>query len=449
MNGSNTSFAEKKRRRVTMLLAALTAGVMTVGAFAPVPALAQKAEAEAAPTNSQSFSQVYGPVSKTVTGETKDWQGAAAKIPELEAAVKNRKDRHTLGNFMLVVGGETGDDMMRRKGIDQMLRSGLLAAADVPKFHYYSGSLAFNAGDKEAARASWKQAYEAGYSDGDGNLLNDPGYLVVQSLVQEDNFEPAFAFLMPYLESLESAGNVSREPIIRLGLQAAIDSENAEYGNRLARMLIEEAPSPATWKVGLQVVGMMNPMDGPVQLDYLRLMREAGALTQRPEYVAYIEQADPRVMSNELDDVLAEGLAAGHFRESGDSYYSEIKSIVDARMAADKRELNRTLAEGRSGDGELAYIAGDVLYSLDDFSQATEFYTLAAQKGHRTDAAHLRAGASQVMAGDYAAAVDTLGKVSGEYDAVAQMWSLWAQSKMGSASTEPASAAIDTSAQAS
>ena len=74
---------------------------------------------------------------------------------------------------------------------------------------------------------------------------------------------------------------------------------------------------------------MMNPMDGPVQLDFLRLMRAADALTQRAEYVRYIEEADPRVMSNELDDVLAEGVMAGHFDTSGDTSTDEAYAVDD------------------------------------------------------------------------------------------------------------------------
>ncbi len=448
--------ARNKPRRASALLAALAAGVMTAGIAMPVSAIAQKAEAQAQPTNSQAFAKVYGPIANMVTGEIKDWPGAAARVPELRAAIANRKDRHTVGNFMLTVGGEIGDDMLRRNGLQLMLDSGLVAPEDVPRFHYYSGSLAYNTGDRDAARASWKQAYEAGYADGDGSLLNDPGYLVVQSLVQEDQYAPAFEFLMPYLDALAASGAGSREPLIRLGLQASIDSENAQYGNQLSRMLIEEAPSPATWRVGLQVIGMMNPMSGPVQLDYLRLMREAGALSQRSEYVRYIEEADPRVMSNELDNVLAEGVAAGHFETRGDTYYTEVKSIIDARMAEDKRELKRTLADGRSGDGKLAFIAGDILYSLDEYSQAADFYTMAAEKGHEPDASHMRAGASQVMAGDYPEALQTLKKVGGQFDTVAQMWSLWAKSRMttntamqdASAALDDAAAAVEAAAQA-
>ena len=179
------------------------------------------------------------------------------------------------------------------------------------------------------------------------------------------------------------------------------------------------------------------------ELEFLRLMRAAGALSQRAEYVRYIENADPRVMSNELDDVLAEGLAAGYFQASGDQYYTEVKSVIEARKAIDRRELNATIADGRSGDGKLAFIAGDILYSLDDFTRAAEFYSMAADKGHEPNAALLREGISQTLAADYGAAVETLGQVTGDKAQLAQMWALFAQQKM------PATTTPDLPAQAS
>lgn len=433
--------AGKKRPLAKLLAAAAAAGLMMAGAGMPSVVAAQ--EAAAPPTNTKAFLGVYGPAARLVTGEKKDWQAALALIPGLEAAMKNRKDRHTVGNFMLIVGGEVNDDTLRRKGLELMLKSSLVAEADVPKFHYFIASLAFNDGDKDVATANWKRAYETGYVDTDANLLNDAGYLVAQSYVQADNYDAAFAFLMPYLDTVIASNTVSPEPLIRLGLQAAIDSNNMAYGNQLSRVLIEQAPSEATWKVGLQVVGSMNPLNESAELDFLRLMRATGAMSQRSEYVRYIENADPRVMSNELEGVLAEGVAAGQFQTSGDQYYTEVKSIIEARKATDRRELNSTLADGRSGDGHLAYIAGDILYSLDDFTRAAEFYAMAADKGHKPDASLLREGISRTRAADYQAAVATLGEVTGDSALVAQMWALFAQQKMPATPTAvlPAQAA--------
>ena len=429
LNHANT--ATRKKSRFTLLLSAIAAGTMTAGALLPHAAMAQEEAPE--PTNSQSFAQLYGPIANTVTGETKDWAGAATRIPELKAAMKNRKDRHTTGNFMLIVGGQVNDDRMRREGIELMLRSTLVPAEDVARFHYYSGSLAFNYDEPGSARASWKRAVDAGYADNDGDVFNDPQYLIAQSLIQEERERDAFEFLLPYLEANATPGAGQNDKMIRLGLQAAIDIDDTQMGNRFARMLIEDGNSAETWKVGLQVVAMMNPMDEKPELELYRLMRDAGAMTQRPEYIRYIESADPRLMSNELDDVLAEGLRDGFFKTSGDQYYLEVKQVIDTRKAIDMRELDQTVAEGRNGDAAAARIAGDILYSVDDFGQAAGFYELAAERGYQADAAHTRVGIAHTMAGNYSEAMSAFASVSGDYAVVAEFWALYAQSKMPAA----------------
>jgi Tfp pilus assembly protein PilF len=166
-----------------------------------------------------------------------------------------------------------------------------------------------------------------------------------------------------------------------------------------------------------------------VQLDLLRLMSLTDALSDRNDFVRYIEAADPRIMSNEVAKVLETGIAKGVFN-TGDNYYQEVKRVVDARAAADRSDAPKLAAEGRSGNGNAALNAGDVLYSVGNFAQAEEMYQLAVQKGGvDRERALTRLGIAQVQQNKLDAAKATFAQVSGERAPVARMWNAYIESK--------------------
>ena len=152
-------------------------------------------------------------------------------------------------------------------------------------------------------------------------------------------------------------------------------------------------------------------------------------MSNRVEFVRYIEAADPRIMSNEVNDVLNEGRSMGEF-QSGEEYYTEVNNVVQARMASDRREADSIFAEAQA-DVSQALTAGDVLYSLDDFARAEQMYASAAQAGVNTQAALTRLGIAQVKQGKYAEAQQTLARVTGARSVVAKFWSAYAASKAG------------------
>jgi hypothetical protein len=180
---------------------------------------------------------------------------------------------------------------------------------------------------------------------------------------------------------------------------------------------------------GLQVVNAVFELETDVQLDLLRLMRATNSLTARSEYIMYIENSDPRIMSNEANAVLEEGRAKDEFQATGDDYYDEIKAIVAERMDADRADAPELVAEAE-GDatGEGAIIAADVLYSLADYAGAEAMYALAVAKGGvDTNQALTRLGMSQALQGKSAEAVATLGRVTGPRADVASLWATYAE----------------------
>lgn len=399
--------------RMALALALASGAVVASSAFAPV-AYAQ--------SNSRGFAAAYQPVAALVTSETPDWAGAAARFETLVAAIQNEDDRNVAGNFALQIGTNTNNPAFQRRGLEMMLQSGKVAPAQIGQFNFFVASLAYQAEDFAAARAAMQAAIAAGWTQ------DDPHGLIVESFNNEENYAGA----LDYIDSAVAAGAAPVENWYLRVLQETYSSGNVDQSLRVTTMLVKAFPTSENWMKGLQVINELAELDEQAQLDLLRLMRATGAMSQRPEYARYIDFADPRIMSNEVLAVLAEGVAAGHFAAAAsDEYYTEIKAIADARAPQDRRDLPTIVRDGETGAALDASVAGDVLYSLGDFARAEAMYQLAIQKGGDRNVALTRVGMMQVMQGKNAEAIATLRSVDGARQPVAHLWATWAEEKMG------------------
>lgn len=414
------SFASARRNtargaasRLALALAFAGGAVVTSAAIAP-SAYAQ--------SNSRGFAAAYSPVAALVAGEMPNWAAAGAQFETLVAAIENEDDRNIAGNFALQIGNNTNNRAMQRRGLEMMLQSGKVLPAQIGQFQSFVGSLAYEVGDYAASRTAFQAAIAVGY------LENDPHGTILQSYLEEQKISEG----LDYIGTAIASGVAPEENWFLRCLQKSYDADLVGESLRASTMLVQSFPTSENWMKGLQVINELAELDPQAQLDLLRLMRATGAMTQRTEYVRYIENADPRIMSNEVLSVLAEGLAAGEFSTgAGDDYYSEVKSIADTRAPEDRRELEATVRDGQSGTALDASVAGDVLYSLSDFARAETMYLLVAEKGGDRNEALTRAGMAQVQQGKYAHAISTLGLVTGPRQPVASLWTTWAQEKMG------------------
>ena len=394
-------------------LALALAGGAVIGSAVVAPAAY-------AQDNSRGFANAYSPVAALVAGEMPNWPAAAAQFETLVAAIENEDDRNIAGNFALQIGSNTSNPAFQRRGLEMMLQSGKVEPARIGQFNYFVGTLAYQANDYAASRTALQAAIAAGYTQ------DDPYGVIMESYIKEGRVDAG----LDYLDTLVAGGVALDQNWFLRSLQQSYDGGLAAESLRASTLLVTHFPGAENWTKSLQVMNELAELDGQGQLDLLRLMRSTQAMTQRSEFVRYIENADPRIMSNEVLSVLAEGLAAEHFT-TGDTYYTEVKAIADTRAPVDRRELEQTVREGQAGTAMDASVAGDVLYSLSDFARAEMMYQQALEKGGDRDTALTRVGMAQVMQGNYAVAIATLGQVSGNRQPVATLWATWAQEKMG------------------
>ncbi|RPF70328.1 tetratricopeptide repeat protein [Aurantiacibacter spongiae] len=415
-----------------LAMAAALAGGAALGSLAlSAPAQAQDQQQEERQREfTPAFVEVYQPVAAMLEGEAANPEGARAQIGSVEAAAQSPDDRYAAGNLILSIGNKLNDPALQRRGLEMMLATNTVPASELARFNFFVGQLAYNAGDYAAARSAVEAAMAANYTDNDNDPGNDPEYIIIQSYVAEDNPTAAVDYTVQAAQRRLDAGQPVPERWLLRALQTTYDSELAPQAVDVSDLLLKTHPTEQNWKNAIQVVNALTEFPEDQRVDLYRLMQAAGVLDERTTMIRFIEDLDPRIMANEVGDILALGLQNGQFSAT-DSYYTEVKPIVDERAPLDRREIDTTIAQARSGDSLDAMNAGDVLYSLDDYARAAEMYQLAIEKGADADTARTRLGIAQTMQGDYAAAQTTFGQVDGQREPIARLWAIYAAQQAG------------------
>ncbi len=400
--------------------AALAGASFVASAMLAVPAAAQE--------YSEAFVETYQPVADVVNAEGGDVASVSGQFPAIVAAATTADERFAAGNLLLIAGNKSNNPQLQRQGLELMVASGKTAPEQLGQFHFFIGSLAYNAEDYAAARTSLEAAQQAGYAAPDADI---PG-LIAESYFAQGNAQAGIDYVKQAGAQVQASGGQVPERWLLKALQTAYNEQLVGPATEISTMLVSAYPTEQNWKNALQVVNALNEFEPQQQLDLLRLMRETKAISDRSEYVRYIEAADPRIMSNEVIGVLAEAVAAGQLSAT-DTYYTEVKSIADQRAPEDQAAASGLVTEATGGsDPMLALEAGDVTYSLGDYAQAEAMYQLALDKGYADrDTALTRLGISQAKQGKFAEAQATLDQVNGARAPIAQMWSLYAQTQGG------------------
>lgn len=403
---------------------ALGAVLVSVAPAAQAQRQQQQQQQASQPSYSRGFVEAYQPLAAIVNAQSGDFAAGRALVPGLLAVTQNADDRNAAGQVIALLGNKLNDVPMQRQGLQLMLDSGKIPAAQIGQLQFAMGELAYSAQDWAAARAALAAAKAAGFQS--DNITG----LTAESYFREQQFAPGLDYLQAAIAERRAAGQAVPGNWVRRGLTVAVENRLDERVGDWSALLVSVDPSPTNWTVALQLVGGATSTDKQLQLDVLRLMRLANAMTERREYIAYIEAADPRIMSNEVTKVLDAAVAAGVLT-TGDEYYTEIKQIVEQRVAEDRREAPALVAEARqSSTGSRALSAGDVLYSLDQFAEAEEMYRLATEKGGADrDRALTRLGIAQVQQGKLDAAKATFDQVSGDRAPIARLWQAYIDSK--------------------
>jgi hypothetical protein len=398
---------------------ALALGTATV---VGAPALAAKEKKAKAPAINLS-AKVREPLAAAQKAlAANDFATAGTQLAAAKAVASSPDDNYYVGSIAYDLGSKTKNAAMQMEGIDAMLASGKVDAAQQPNFYLAQGQMAYQAKNFAKAEASLDQAVKLGVAD--------PNAFALLVETKNQNGKPAEAVeaLEGAIAKQKAAGQIVPNDWYGRGLSIALASKAkdpatqaklAAATGRIAESWIAAYPTKTNWRDTLIIYRDVNKIDPDQELDLMRLMRTAGALNGERDYMDYVQMTYLKFPA-EAKAVLEEGQAAGFVNLSAGNP-KEIYTIVKGKIAADKASLTKTASSGRS-----ALATGDAYLGYNDWASAADLYRQALAKGGiDANAANLRLGMALARAGQKDAAKQAFSQVTGPRAGLARYWTIY------------------------
>jgi tetratricopeptide (TPR) repeat protein len=421
----------------TALALALSTGALTVGATA---AFAKEKEPKVEKASySKEFVGAAAPIQKTMNAldeaKKKGADAAAqkalvanapAELAAAEAAIKTPLDRMAAGGWAVSLGGTLNDIAMRQRGMQNMLDSGQVPAANVTEYQFYLGNFAYSNKDFPAAVKALTAVVAANYKD------DTAAELLADSYSQQGQNAEALAALKAAVDARKAAGGAVPEGWFKRANLIAYKSKLGPQAIEWSTMMVENDPTPINWLGAGQLVREFGQFTNQESLDLGRLLLRSGGFQNDPkyverEYIEYIEAADPRRLPGEVLKVTDMGVKSGVLK-ANDPFVSDALSQSKGRIAADKASLPALDKEARAGkDGKSALAMADAYLSYDEPAKAEEMYKMAIAKGAiDKDRALTRLGIAQIDQDKFEDAKASFAQVTGARAPLARLWATFA-----------------------
>ena len=417
----------------------LVSGGAIAAAALETPAQAQKdkEEEQSKSDYSKGFIEVYQPLGKRLEAQ-EDPAALKAEIPTLLAAAQTPDDKLVAGQAIYTIGARSEDTALQRQGVEMMLESGKVAAADQGRMAFAAGQLAYQAEDWAKARARFEQAVAGGFE-----TANAQG-LIAETYFSEGNHAAGLDFLIQAITAQEQAGQPVEESWIQRGFAIAYNNQLPEQATAFSRLYVTHYPSSDVWGDAIAVQRSFYNYDDQALLDLMRLAERTNSLRSERDYVDYIAAADPRRLPAEVGRVIDAGLAANMLKQ-GDVLVTEAKSTAQAQTASARADLTELESDARASGANalLAAAAGDMYLNFEQPAKAEEMYQLALTRPDVDTARVLtRLGIAQIDQGKSAEAKATFDKIEGTRAPIADLWALYATTQTaGAARAAPAAQA--------
>jgi len=414
-------------------LMAATAGAVAV---APAPALAAKKE-ESNLKPSPAMMKAYQEIN--ALQKAKDYAAATGKIAEAQKIAQSPDDQYLVGNMMLNNGIGLKDEATQRTGLEKMLATGKVSAAEAPKFQFYVGQFALKAKEYDIAIDNFNKAIAANYAGSDPEVMLAESYFGKSSQnIAGNQLSPAGRTI-----ALQGLAHLKRAIEIDTAAGTAVPGNWYSRGFRMAALTgspdlpqwtaqaLKSDPNPENWRIALRAYqDAHREMTRDENLDVLRLMAATGALKDAYSYGEYVDSAMKAGLFGEAKSVIDSGRAAGALqpKQLADSYQVAVSGIPK-----DKASLPSAAADAaKAASGRTAAVTANAYMGYGDYAKAVELYRLALQKGGvDADELNTRLGIALAKSGDVAGAKAAFGTVTkpGNRKTIADFWTLYLSSK--------------------
>jgi tetratricopeptide (TPR) repeat protein len=346
-------------------------------------------------------------------------------LEQLIAVVSNADEKLYSGQMSLQLGTVVYDANLQKRGLQTMVDSGKLPAADVPRINYYLGTTATQLKDYAAASTAFQAAVNGGFYENNAEyLLADAAFLAGQ---------PAngFAALQKAIDRNKAAGTPVSEQFFIRALNGALANKNVDQAALFGSQLVQALPSKEHWEMAITVVRDLGNFAVSEEIDIMRLMQRTASWSQKPQFFIYLQSVDPRRQPNETLAVIKAGTDMQLLKDS-DPAVAEAKTSANLRIAADRAILVTIEKDAwlPTADGKSISNVGDSLLDYGKVKPAVELYKLAlTKKDSDKERVKTRLGIAQLDDGDFASADASFASVTGARKPLAMLWQAYAKQK--------------------
>jgi len=362
------------------------------------------------------------PVQNAITA--KDWATAQAALPAAVAAAQSPDARYAIGRFQLEIGLGTSNVALQRQGLDNLIASGQVPAADLPVIYRNQAVLANNAGEKAKAEAAFARVVELS--------PNDPEALINLAQIKNDLKKPreAVQLLSRAIEMKRASGQPVDESWYKYALKLAFDGRSdpalRQTSVALSRQLVAAYPTKENWRDALLIFRDTSSLDPAAELDVLRFMRASGALAGERDWYDLIDGLYKAGNYGEAKAVLDDGTAK-RMIDPKKAAFAELIRLTNARMSGDRASLageqTRAMA---AANGALALKIGDAFYGYGDHAKAIALYRAALTKGGvDANLVNTRLAMALLASGDRAGAEAAFRSLTGTRADLGAFWLAW------------------------
>jgi predicted Zn-dependent protease len=398
--------------------------------IATVPADAQRLKKSKAPEQpaqrnfnlSKEERAALLPVQTAITA--KDWAAAQAGLPAAVAAAQGPDARYAVGRFQLEIGLGTNNIPLQRQGLDNLIASGQVPAADLPVIYRNVGALANNANEKAKAEAAFARVVELS--------PNDPEALINLAQVKNDLRKPkeAVQLLARAIEIKRASGQPVDESWYKYALKMAFDGRSdpalRQTSVALSRQLVAAYPTKENWRDALLIFRDTSSLDPAAELDVLRFMRSSGALAGERDWYDLADGLYRAGNYGEAKAVLDDGVAK-RMIDPKKAAFAELIRLNNARLNGDRASLAGEETKAMAGtNGALALKIGDAFYGYGEHAKAIALYRAALAKGGvDANLVNTRIAMALLASGDRAGAEAAFKSLTGTRGDLGAFWVAW------------------------
>jgi len=429
----NTQSLRKQASKLVLAIAIATGTAMVAGHIVPDEAHAQRKKKkkkkgdQPAAEYSKEWREAFVPFQEKFNAEGADVNALLPELDNIIALTKSGDEQLQTGQMVYNVGIKINDLPMRLRGMEMMIGSGKVPATAVAQYNFIAFQLSDNVKDYAKAETYLRKSMELGYTTpelGAGGLL----VALAQNHFNAGEYANGLTQLDNAIAAKKAAGETVEERLYEIGFSVAyregLEPQVYDYAIRRA----QEFPTTDSWTNAINVVRILNDVGPQASLDLLRLSRAADVLSDKQEYIIYVETADARRLPKEVKDIIEEGYASGAL-ERDDTYIADQFRIANDRIASDRADLPALEKDAMAADASVRTVvaAASAYLSYGEYGKAVSFYQKAVgMPGVDVNEALTRLGMAQVGLKDYDGAVESFGQVQGERAPIARIWAGYA-----------------------